>query len=389
MRFFALLAAIVVPIATFAPMYAADEDSVVVREAAPFPQVLDPPRAVESEATAFEVLRGDFHIHTTHSDGKLAPVERVVESWAAGYDVIAITDHGNFRAYEEVRNHADALGLILFRGMETGIAGQEHLVALDFSSDYEPRNPHNWAEQQGQSAVYYRDQMRRLEEAGGFVLYPHPHVGLRETMRWAIAEDLLKGIEVKNGVVGQGWNTVESHGTWWYPFALDWALEHHLAVFANSDIHGPRGNAQQPTTLVLAKERSAEGVREALEAGRTIAQFDGMLCAREELLALLIGNLVDVRVNGETETGRWLQIENRGPLTLEAAIEGIHPETATLGPFQTIVLRLDDAPDSLSIEWKNLWIRSTETLTTIHPLPWEQSAESQVHTPVRGSLVGT
>ena len=37
-----------------------------------------------------------------------------------------------------------------------------HLVALDFSAAYEARNPHQWAEVEGQQAVYYRDQMRRL-----------------------------------------------------------------------------------------------------------------------------------------------------------------------------------------------------------------------------------
>ena len=363
-----LLTATLVFLVSLASLLGAAEPPVITRQAAPFPQVFDPPGVAASEATVFEILRGDFHIHTTHSDGEVPPAQRVIESWGYGYDVIAITDHSNFRAYEEALPHAKALGLILFRGMETGLANKEHLVALDFSADYKPRNSHGWAEKEGQKAVHYREQMRRLAESGVYVLFAHPHVGLREPVRWAIEEGLLKGIEVKNAVVGKGWNTVESHGTWWYPFALDWALEHNLAVFANSDSHAPRGDSEQPTTLVLAKERSAKGVREAFEAGRTIAQFDGMLCAREQLLALLIGNLVDVRVKGDDAAGRWLRVENRGPVALEAAIKEIYQEKITLKPFQTIMLPLAGAPKSVSIEWKNLWIRSTDNLTTVHPL---------------------
>lgn len=349
------------------PLVAA-ETPIATRREAPFPAVVDPPGARAAEATVFHVLRGDFHIHTPHSDGKLSPAGRVTEAWRYGYDVIAITDHGNFRAYEEALPHAEALGLILLRGIETGIARHEHLVALDFSADYGPRNSHQWAESEGQEAVFYRDQMRRLTDAGAYILYAHPHVGLREPMRWAIGEGLLRGIEVKNDVVGNRWNTVQSHGTWWYPFALEWALEHDLAVFANSDIHGARSDADQATTLVLAQERSVEGVREALEAGRTIAQFNGMLVAREDLLSLFVANLVDVRVKGDAEVGPRLRVENRGPVALEAVLESILEEAITLEPYQKVLLPLDTAPESVRIEWNNLWIRPTDNVKTAHPL---------------------
>ena len=365
MKVVALLT-VVLAILTVAPVAA--EPPIATRREAPFPAVVDPPGAPAAEGTVFHVLRGDFHIHTPHSDGRLSPAERVTEAWRYGYDVIAITDHGNFRAYEEALPHAEALGLILLRGIETGIAGQEHLVALDFSADYEPRNPHRWAEAEGQEAVYYRDQMRRLAEAGAYVLYAHPHVGLREPMRWAIGEGLLRGVEVKNDVVGNRWNTVESHGTWWYPFALEWALEHNLAVFANSDIHGARGDADQATTLVLAQERSVEGVRDAFEAGRTIAQFDGMLVAREDLLSLLVANLIDVCVKGDAEVGWRLRVENRGPVALEATLEDILEKALTLEPYQKVLLSLAEAPESIRIEWNNLWIRPTDNLKTTHPL---------------------
>jgi len=251
--------------------------------------------------------------------------------------------------------------------METGISKKEHLVTLDFGPEYQPRNPHQLAEEENQATVYYRDEIRQLHQAGAFIIYAHPHVGLREPVLWAIGEGMLKGIELKNGVVGEGWNTVQSHGTWWYPFALDWALEHHLAVFANSDIHAEKSEGEQPVTLLLVNERSAKGVRDALDAGRTIAWFDGILCAREELLTLFLRNLVQVQVVGDAERGYSLHITNRSPLALTALLPGMRQEPLSLAPFDAVLLPLNNRPESVTIEWSNVWVRSDKTLTLVYP----------------------
>ena len=227
---------------------------------------------------SYEVLRGDFHIHTPHSDGKVPPRERVLEAWRYDYDVIAITDHGNYNAYAEALPLARSLGMLLVRGMETGIAGKEHYVVLDITEDYQPRNPHRWAEQPDGEAVYYREQLRHVADSGGLALYAHPHVGFREPTEWGIAQGIIQGIEVKNAVVGSRWETIESHGTWCYPNAFDWALEHDLIIFANSDIHAPRRGDNEPVTLVLVEERSEQGVMDAIRARRTFATTGVKLC---------------------------------------------------------------------------------------------------------------
>jgi hypothetical protein len=340
-----------------------------VRREAPFPAIFDPPAEANSaEPVRYEVLRGDFHMHTVHSDGTLSPTDRVLEAWQYGYDVIAITDHSSFAAYEEARSMADALGILLVRGMETGINGNEHLVAINFSAAYEPRNPHQWAETEGQSQVFYQDEWRRIAAAGGYVLYAHPHVGLREPMLWGIRTGLLQGIEVKNDVVGSDWNTVFSHGTWWYPSAFDWAVDYGLTLFANSDVHGARSDAEQATTLVLVKERSVAGVMEALRAGRTLASFNNMLCAHEWVLELLMANMVDVRLN-ETEDGAvFLRLQNSGPKELTAEIEGIPVSSVTLGAYQTTLVGLRRQPEAITMTWKNLYTRPATNLATTHLL---------------------
>lgn len=366
---FLWLPVLIVAIAAQAGSTIAGESGALIRHATPFPAILDPaPDSDGAEGTRYHVLRGDFHIHTPHSDGEVSPRDRVVEAWKYGYDVMAITDHGTFKAYEEAAPVADALGMVLLRGMETGIKDREHLVALGFSADYVPRDSHKWTMKSGRDGAYYREQWKRLGQAGGFVLYAHPHVGFKEPTRWALEQGLLGGLEVKNGVVGEGWHTTRSHGTNWYPAALDWAIEHKLAVFANSDIHARRGDHPQPVTLVLSEERTVESVLEALRAGRTIAQFNDMLCAREELLALLIDNLVDVRFRDAGEGQGWLSMENRSPVALEATVKagGTADAALTLGPYDQRLLPRPAAARRASVVWKNLWIGAGSNLVTVH-----------------------
>ena len=338
----------------------------IVRQEAPFPTILDP-ATVNTAPVAYEVLRGDFHMHTVHSDGTFSPADRVVEAWQYGYDAIAITDHRNFQAYEKALPTAEKLGLLLFRGMETGLAEQEHLVAFDFSSDYQPRNPHQWAETEGQTTVFYRDQWQRLAAADAFVLYAHPHVGLREPMLWGIRQGLLGGIEVKNDVVGSEWNSVESHGTWWYPSAFDWAITYNLTIFANSDVHEARGESDQAVTLVLAGAWSHEGVMEALHQGRTVAWFNRMLCGHEWVLQLLMANLVDVsRMKIEDTT--FLRLKNYGPVELTAQIADTPLGPVTLGPYQESLVSVRRMPDPVTLAWTNVYTSPATNLTTTHAL---------------------
>ncbi len=155
----------------------------------------------------YEVLVGDFHIHTNHSDGVLPSRERVLESYLAGYDAIALTDHGSVAAYAETKALADELGLVFVRGLESGINGQEHYVLLGVGEEYVPQDSHNWAEtpEQAQETgrVYYRDKLEQVRNSGGIALYAHPHHGWRECSQWAY-EQGSRRCEVLNSCTTEG-----------------------------------------------------------------------------------------------------------------------------------------------------------------------------------------
>ncbi|HUV05562.1 MAG TPA: PHP domain-containing protein [Armatimonadota bacterium] len=322
----------------------------------------------------YEILCCDFHLHTTNSDGKLTPEERVLEAWRYGYDAIAITDHAmcpNYnKSYDQASPLARRLGVVLVRGLESGIENMEHFVALGVSDKYKQRDGHLWAEVPGKKRAFYQDQLREIAAAGGFVLHPHPHVGFREPLRWAIEEGIVQGIEVENHCAGTGVATVENHGKWWYAFAFDWALEHNLAVFANSDAHKPRGEEKQPVTLVFAKKRSEKGILEALRARRTLAWFDDSLCGRKELLSDLVRSMVGVRRIADANGKGFIRLENRGPVLLKAVLKdyGTWEQAVEICPYQEALVASDNAPRKLIIFWDNVLISSKDHLLTFHDL---------------------
>ena len=82
--------------------------------------------------------------------------------------------------------------------------------------------------------------------------------------------------------------------------SLALALEHNLTIMGTSDIHGlidwsytQKGN-HRPITLVFAKERSIESLREALFAGRTVAVYNDLLVGIPQYLRPLLQASIEI-----------------------------------------------------------------------------------------------
>jgi predicted metal-dependent phosphoesterase TrpH len=313
-------------------------------------------------------------MHTINSDGKLTTRERVEESYSLGYDVIAITDHGKTRSYTIAKYLGEQLGLVVLRGIETGIKGAEHLNAIGFSSLYTPTDSHRWAEEPNGDTVYYQDELKEISNCGGFVIYNHPHVGFRKPIEWGVQQGIIQGIEVKNDIVGEGWNTVNWNGIHCYPDAFEYALKHNLTIFANTDAHGKRSE-NPAVTLVLAEARTPEAVMDALRARRTIAWFDGVLWGREQILTELIQACVKVSPSENKAGKSSLQVENQSPVTLKAVIQGISNEPINIPGYQAVYIPSDIDSGNILIKWANIWISPTENLCTTH------AVNKKEHTP--------
>ena len=255
----------------------------------------------------FVTLKGDFHIHTFYSDGSVAPEDRVKEAWRDGLDVIAITDHIEHpntqfspvdlnKSYDLAIKTANEYGILLIKGGEiTRSMPPGHFNVL-FVQDL------NRLRKEKLEEVYM--EVKRQQ---GFMIWNHPgwSAQITDSMKWypkhteLYDQNLLNGIEIHN----------ERE---YYPKVFQWALDKSLTIFANSDIHAPIDFLFDPTkrehramTIVLAKDRSIEGVKDAFINHRTLAIFDEKIYGTESYLKPFIENCISVSENitipGRTE----------------------------------------------------------------------------------------
>jgi 3',5'-nucleoside bisphosphate phosphatase len=82
----------------------------------------------------------DLHLHSTCSDGALAPTEVVKRSVAAGLKAIALADHDNIDGIAAVRIAGTELGLEVLSGVELSVVWRHwsdiHLLGYDFDHEH-------------------------------------------------------------------------------------------------------------------------------------------------------------------------------------------------------------------------------------------------------------
>ncbi len=235
----------------------------------------------------FVTLKCDFHLHTVFSDGNIWPTMRIDEALRDGLDVIAITDHLGAATRKEFipadenagwkigEKYATERNLILVHGTE--ITGKQmppgHFNAL-FIRD---------ASLISKDSVW--DSLEAAALQGAFIQWNHPGWKAQQPDGVPKMYDIHKRLIAKGYLHGiEFFNHSDS-----YPAVLDMCREHNLAVMGNSDNHTviseayPRPlNINRPMTLVMARERTHDALKEALFAGRTLVWFRDILAGKEE-----------------------------------------------------------------------------------------------------------
>ncbi len=229
-------------------------------------------------------LKMDPHLHTVFSDGLVWPTVRVNEAWKEGLDAISLTEHIEYRrfsqdvvadhnrSYEIAKPLANQLDILLIQGAEISRSMPPGHFNAIFLHDANKLDVEDW-----------RDAMLAARAQDAFMWWNHPGWDRQqpdttlwfEEHSWLLYNDMLHGIEVYSGRT-------------YYPEAHQWAIEKNLTMIGTTDLHNPidtnYGDKRRPMTLIFANERSTEGIREALFAGRTAVYFDDKLIARKEYL---------------------------------------------------------------------------------------------------------
>lgn len=75
----------------------------------------------------------DLHLHTTASDGVLAPQDVVFRAKGQGINLIAVTDHDTLRGLDEAARAAEQAGIRFIPGIEISTQGEEEIHLLGYN----------------------------------------------------------------------------------------------------------------------------------------------------------------------------------------------------------------------------------------------------------------
>jgi hypothetical protein len=348
----------------------------------------------------YHTLTGDVHLHTVFSDGQVWPSFRVHEAEREGLDFIALTDHIDYegspaelrrdynKPYEIAVKSAKGSDLIVLRGAEISPRTPPYHANAIFLKDVNAL-PTGYME--GEKGKFVMKAHPRHDELlapfvaaakqGAFITYNHPGylydwneatmgVDLMTPMhKELLQKGLLHGIEVVNA-------------NRYYKKAHRLAIQYGLTLMAGSDEHediaGTYRGAHRPMTVVFAKERTAEGIKDALVAHRTAVYYKNYLIGRQHELEPLFKSSLEVTTeegHHNVEPLLLIHIYNRSDVSYEVRCESRYDfdslplGRATLAPHATTTLALEtlwDFPPSVTITLRvdNMLVGPDESLRT-------------------------
>ena len=262
-------------------------------------------------------LTTDLHQHTVFSDGSVWPDIRVMEALREGLDAISLTEHLEYQPHSEDIPHPD-------RNRSFEIAMQEasdHDLLIIRGSEITRSAPMGHS-----NAVFIEDAnsllhgepevpFRQAKSQGAFVFWNHPAWYAQSPKGTPVLSDFQKD-RIRNGEL-HGIEVINT--TDYSEEALDIALQQNLTILGTSDIHGlidwdytEKGN-HRPLTVVFARERNVESLKEALMEGRTVAVYNGLWVGRSTWLVPLMQAsiaVVEAKYIPDTEILR-IVLENR------------------------------------------------------------------------------
>jgi 3',5'-nucleoside bisphosphate phosphatase len=331
------------------------------------------------EVPGHVLLKVDFHMHTVFSDGSVWPTTRVEEAFLEGLDAIAITDHIEYQPkkehvraddhnlpYEIAKKTADQLGIILIRGTEiTREVPAGHFNAIfieDANALAKMVNPADPSDQRN-----IKETLALAKKQGAFIFWNHPWYKQEkdQAIWYPVHEELWKaglimGIEVNNR-------------DRYYPEIFRWCQEKNLTMMSTSDAHAPlfrlEPGSYRSMNILVAKERSAKGIREALDQRRALVYTQNFLYGPKEDLDLIFGHSIKHRIIHQAGSRYIVEFKNTSGIPYD--IEILPGTSIRTSSSEFILDAKGNAVLILSLEEKNQpnEIVLAVKVRNLHPTP--------------------
>ena len=219
--------------------------------------------AEQLNSQRFRRYKGNLHLHTTNSDGKLSPSAAVDWYRRQGYDFVSVTDHRRLSRPDSFVHD----GILCIPGIEldvdrTPLGMSWHLVGLGVSSGYVPLDT---------KTTLVQPTIDHLTADGAIVILAHPYwSGL--TVNEMSPLDGITGVEVYNtscdsdlgkALSSVHWDDALAWGKQWWGLATD---DTHIMDDSRAD-----NDAGGGWVMVEAPSLSDGAILEALRSGRFYA----------------------------------------------------------------------------------------------------------------------
>ena len=333
------------------------------------------------QVNGYNIYKADLHTHTFYSDGHVSPEFRVIEAWNDGLDVLAVTEHIEYRSLERdmiefmkgyVKEDAKAINWSIVstpaddRGIQTDLDmsvrlaqkeaekyGLTIIPGAEISRAPETTGHFNALFTTDNDAIYHPDPLESMKNAkaqGALIIHNHPgwkrpSLDMIDFEKKIYPMGILDGVEVMNQLD-------------FYPRAIERAKEYGLYMTSNTDMHTSTyeyyrlNGALRNMTMIFAKDKSLESLKEAMKARRTLAYSFGTIAGEEQLLVDFFKASVSYEpISVDAKGVRTYELRNNTSLPYKLSF-GADP--VVLEPF-SVVRRTVEDNKVIKVEVLNMW----------------------------------
>ncbi len=162
-------------------------------------------------------MKCDLHIHSYVSyDSISSPKNIIKEAFKKGIDCIAITDHGEVKAFDEIKKQALSKGILVIKGIEVK-SDKGDIIGLNVKEKIP-------------EGLSVQETIKRIKSQNGFVVIPHPffsYYRFKENLDSFLGD--IDAIEILNASISKDANKEASNFT----------KKNNLPFTAGSDAHSP------------------------------------------------------------------------------------------------------------------------------------------------------
>ncbi len=319
-------------------------------------------------STEEENQQGDIIAITDHIEYR--PYEPKMLKATQGYHKSSLPEAKNYRIthhaadqdgiladlnvpYEEAKKPAERLGMLAIPGAEItrhpDKVGHFNALFIEDANKLYDADP--------------EQSIRNAKAQGALVMHNHPGwkrktVDMNELHKRLYDANLIDGVEIVNG---------GSFG----PKLIHRCLAHKLFMAAATDAHPTTAhiyhqrNTFRTCTFILAKELTPKAIKDALVKDRTLAYAYNNVMGAEELVSELFHNSVSMKVAYTSSKGeKTVVFTNTSSIPYYISRSG-KGEGTPLSPFQSVSYKVAKGKD-LTFKVMNLWTADDEHPNSKH-----------------------